>query len=133
MILVQAENEYGGSTSNDPWPFPDYYYIQYVEDQYRAAGITVPLISNDSGWPGGTGAPGSGIHNGSEVIGEWDIWGHDVYIMGFDCSQPDNWPAHLWGQGFIDYWVTYQSQISPTTFDAIAEWQGGTFDPWGGR
>jgi hypothetical protein len=57
VILVQPENEYTQATSAIT-PFPDPVYMQYVIDQIRAAGIVVPLISNDAS-PKGYNAPGT--------------------------------------------------------------------------
>ena len=45
MILVQPENEYSQALKADP-EFPDPVYFGFVEQQYRSAGIVVPLISN---------------------------------------------------------------------------------------
>ena len=57
VILFQPENEY---SSGSGIPFPNKKYLQYVNDQARNAGIVVPLINNDA-FPGGTGAPGTGL------------------------------------------------------------------------
>lgn len=56
VILYQPENEY---TWGLPLQFPDGEYMQYVEDQARQAGITVPIISNDA-FALGHNAPGTG-------------------------------------------------------------------------
>jgi len=58
--------------------------MQEIEDAFRAAGIVVPYISNDSR-PKGHNAPGTGK-------GEIDIYGHDNYPLGFDCAHPYIWP-----------------------------------------
>lgn len=58
MILYQPENEYSGASEGVL--FPNKPYMQYVIDQARNAGIVVPLINNDA-FPGGTGAPGTGL------------------------------------------------------------------------
>lgn len=56
VILYQPENEYS-SVSNAL--FLEAQYMQYVEDQARAAGIVVPLMNNDA-YPAGNNAPGTG-------------------------------------------------------------------------
>jgi len=58
VILFQPENEYT-SAVGDPL-FPDGQYMAYVEQQFRDAGIVVPMISNDAS-PNGHNAPGTGI------------------------------------------------------------------------
>ncbi|KAL9609398.1 MAG: hypothetical protein Q9167_005822 [Letrouitia subvulpina] len=118
VILLQPENEYSQST--DDIVFPDGAYFQAVEDQYRAAGITVPFISNDA-HPQGYDAPGSG--NGSV-----DIYGHDAYPLGFDCANPYTWPD---GALPTDFGALHKQQ-SPSTPYSLVEFQGGSFDPWGG-
>ncbi|KAI1501878.1 beta-galactosidase precursor [Biscogniauxia marginata] len=117
VILYQPENEY---TTSVILPFPNGKYMQYIEDQSRRAGIVVPLISNDAA-PLGHNAPGTGL-------GEVDIYGHDAYPLGFDCSTPLNWPS-LALSGV--YHQVHQLQ-SPSTPFSLLEFQGGSFDPWGG-
>ncbi|KAJ9611262.1 hypothetical protein H2200_004445 [Cladophialophora chaetospira] len=118
IILYQPENEYTGSCCGVD--FPDGQYMQDVIDQARAAGVVVPMISNDAS-PSGHNAPGTG--NGSV-----DVYGHDGYPLGFDCSHPTIWPD---GALPTTYWQTHLNQ-SPTTPYSIDEFQGGSFDPWGG-
>ncbi|KAL2869373.1 glycoside hydrolase family 35 protein [Aspergillus lucknowensis] len=118
VILYQPDNEYSGGCCGEEFPNPDYF--QYVIDQARRAGIVVPTISNDA-YPGGHNAPGTGK-------GEVDIYGHDNYPVGFDCSNPDVW---LEGGLPTDY-RDLHLEISPSTPYALVEYQAGAFDPWGG-
>ncbi|PNP55688.1 hypothetical protein THARTR1_04212 [Trichoderma harzianum] len=113
VILYQPENEY--SAGNAGVLFPNKPYFQYVIDQARNAGIVVPLINNDA-FPGGTSAPGTGL-------GSVDIYGHDAYP-----AHPYTWPEN----GLP---TTYRSQhlsMSPSTPFSLVEFQGGSFDPFGG-
>ena len=117
IILVQPENEY---TASKVEPFPDGEYMQYVQDQIRDAGIVVPFISNDAN-PGGHNLPGSGP-------GAMDIYGHDGYPLGFDCSNPT-----VWGdEQLVTDWYDKHMEHSPNTPYSILEFQGGSYDPWGG-
>ncbi|KAJ4296789.1 hypothetical protein N0V90_006837 [Kalmusia sp. IMI 367209] len=116
IILVQPENEY---TSSRLTPFPDPEYMGYVEDQLRNAGIVVPLINNDAS-PQGHNAPGQPA--------AVDIYGHDGYPLGFDCSNPTTWGDE---QLVTDYLDKHLNQ-SPSTPYSIIEFQGGSYDPWGG-
>ncbi|OBT75836.1 hypothetical protein VF21_04385 [Pseudogymnoascus sp. 05NY08] len=118
VILYQPENEYSGGIP--PAVFPDAPYFQRVIDQVRKAGIVVPLINNDA-WSGGHNAPGTGL-------GEVDIYGHDNYPIGFDCSDPTVWPA----DGLRTDQYSTRVEISPNTPYTIPEFQGGAFSPWGG-
>ncbi|MFF3981329.1 beta-galactosidase [Streptomyces sp. NPDC001828] len=81
-------------------------YIQHLVDKARADGITVPLTGN---------------HNGV-FARELDIDGHDSYPQGFNCSSPDTW------HGLPD--LSGAKKSDEPLF--LAEFQGGSFDPWGG-
>ncbi|KAH8907459.1 glycoside hydrolase family 35 protein [Coniochaeta sp. PMI_546] len=117
VILYQPENEYSGAVGVE---FPNADYMQYVEDQARKAGIVVPFVSNDA-FPGGHNAPGTGK-------GQVDIYGMDGYPLGFDCANPNTWPA---GALPTNWYLTHENQ-SPSTPYTIPEFQAGSFDPWGG-
>ena len=121
IILVQPENEY--SQARNGTLFPNHAYFAAVESQFRNAGIIVPFISNDAA-PYGYFAPG----NGTESAGNVDIYGHDSYPLGFDCANPTKWPQGLLPTNFR----TLHLQQSPTTPYSLVEFQGGSFDPWGG-
>ncbi|KAF9890344.1 hypothetical protein FE257_006010 [Aspergillus nanangensis] len=118
IILYQPDNEYSGGCCGET--FPDGEYMQYVIDQARKAGVVVPMVSNDA-WPGGHNAPGTGP-------GEVDIYGHDNYPLGFDCTNPSVWPE---GNLPTDY-RTLHLQNSPNTPYTLVEFQSGAYDPWGG-
>ena len=118
IILVQPENEYSQATPGTV--FPNHDYFQSVERAFRDAGIVVPFISNDAA-PHGYFAPGNGT-------GAVDIYGHDSYPLGFDCANPSTWPQGALPTNFR----TLHLQQSPTTPYSLVEFQGGSFDPWGG-
>ncbi|KJZ75914.1 hypothetical protein HIM_04738 [Hirsutella minnesotensis 3608] len=117
VVLFQPENEY---SSGHKIPFPNGKYFQYVIDQARKAGIVVPMINNDAG-PTGYYAPGSGV-------GAVDIYGHDSYPLGFNCGNPSQWPS----DGFPTNFRQLHMAQSPVTPFSLVEFQGGSFDPWGG-
>jgi hypothetical protein len=114
VILLQPENEY---TPLDRHPVPE--YMNAVYKQYRDAGIVVPFVSNDYGTHG-FNAPG-----GDAPV---DIYGHDGYPMEFDCTQPDKWRKERLR---VDYRESHVIQSSSTPY-TVPEFQGGSFDPWGG-
>ncbi|KAI9722192.1 MAG: hypothetical protein M1828_004875 [Chrysothrix sp. TS-e1954] len=118
VILFQSENEY--SQGNGDVLFPNHRYFADVEQMYRDNGIVLPFISNDAA-PHGYFAPGTGL-------GAVDIYGHDGYPLGFDCANPYTWPD---GALPIDYRDLHEEQ-SPNTPYSLIEFQGGSFDPWGG-
>lgn len=81
-------------------------YIKHLVDKAHADGITVPLTGN---------------HNGV-FAKELDIDGSDSYPQGFNCSSPDAW------HGLPD--LSGAKKPGQPLF--LAEFQGGSFDPWGG-
>jgi hypothetical protein len=81
----------------------------------------VPFISNDA-FPHGFFAPGSSI-NGT-MLGDVDIYGFDSYPLGFDCANPTVWPSGAIPTFFLS---DHEAQ-SPSTFDSIDEFQGGSFE-----
>lgn len=113
VIMLQPENEYGGG---------DKEYFAYVRDQFINNSITVPLINNDVG-PYGQQTPGG--------IDGVDIYGHDGYPLGFDCSNPTRWPEGAGIDAMRDWHIRHLDQ-SPDTPYSVIEFQGGSYDPWGG-
>jgi len=103
VILYQIENEYGSNT--------DAAYMQHTEDVVRSDGIAVPLTHNHccgaSTWATGPGAV--------------DLPGQDSYPQGFNCSNPTRWS----GVGTLPRFRDDSPIFTP-------EFQGGSFDPWGG-
>jgi len=86
VILYNAENEYAVNT--------DAAYMADLQDQAAAAGITVPITTNDccdaaswsSTWADGPGAV--------------ELPGVDDYPQSFDCTQLDLWGP--WGEGVTE-------------------------------
>ncbi|CAD6443312.1 d050c883-7502-4bd3-b503-f4eb7cc8b717 [Sclerotinia trifoliorum] len=121
VIMVQPENEYSS------WPgvtnFPSQMnkdYMAFVEQQLLDAGIVVPFIVNDN-LNIGNFAPGSGL-------AEVNIYGIDAYPMRYDCGDPYIWPTYR----FPKTWEMTHANYSPSTPFAVAEFQGGGGDGWGG-
>jgi hypothetical protein len=87
--------------------------------QFRDLGIVVPLINNVA-WPSGINAPGTDA--------PVDIYGHDAYPLGMNCTDPTYWiddalPAN---------WRETHLEQSPSTPYMLVEYQGGAYQPWGG-
>lgn len=114
VILVQSENEFFPSSPDDPGRSE---YMVLIEDTLRDNGIIkVPLTHNDAG-TNGRFASGLG-----EV--DWYMW--DNYPNNFLCSMPDIWNEV---QSTLDQ---AHMSIDPLEPWAAGEFQGGSFDPWGG-
>lgn len=108
IILYQVENEYTYGTL-DPT------YMQQLEAKVRADGIDVPLDHNDASLKG-TWASGPGAVN---------LYAFDSYPQGFNCSTPQVWSS-------VPTNFASAHAYSPGTPIFIGEFQGGSFDPWGG-
>jgi beta-galactosidase GanA len=103
VITYQVENEfYDGSAAGRQ-------YMTHLEQKARADGITVPLVGN---------------HNNTfnSGAGALDVDMPDAYPQGFNCGNPTAW------KGLRDL-SGYRVDGKPL---GIAEFQGGSFDPWGG-
>ena len=104
VILYQIENEYTGRST------ADLQYLADLEQQAKADGIDVPFTFNQCcGGPfytSGTGAV--------------NISGPDNYPLGFNCANPDGF-----GQPY-----GYPTQNGEPLY--LPEFQGGSFDGWGG-
>ncbi|KAJ7477091.1 glycoside hydrolase family 35 protein [Mycena galericulata] len=113
VILVQVENEYSGF---QPPYTEDFTYESELKSIMRASGVNIPLTVNDA-WPGGH-------------FVDVDIYGYDSYPNGFDCAAPDVWLSSAVDS--TEYFWGAHLQYSPQSPNAVFEFQGGAFDPWGG-
>jgi beta-galactosidase GanA len=105
VILYQPENEFYDESKEGRE------YMQAIERKARADGITVPFIGNDDG-------------AFAKGIGAVQLPGYDSYPQGFDCSRPGRWNP---GRDFSKQ--RHEQRDTPLYFP---EFQGGSFDPWGG-
>ena len=103
VILDQIENEfYDGSAQARD-------YMTHLETQAHADGISVPLTGNNNGT----------FNSGPGAL---EIDGPDSYPQGFNCSNPTSW------HGLPD--ISYDHPAGRPLY--TPEFQGGSFDPWGG-
>lgn len=51
-----------------------------------------------------------------------------ILHSGFDCANPQTWPAQALSSGYADS----HAEFGGSTPFSILEFQGGSFDPWGG-
>lgn len=105
VILYNAENEYAVNS--------DAAYMDDIQHQALAAGITVPITTNDccdaaswtSTWVDGPGAV--------------ELPGVDTYPQSFDCAHPDLWGP--WGDGITE-------RLRDDTPVLSLEYQAGAID-----
>ncbi|KZT12288.1 glycoside hydrolase family 35 protein [Laetiporus sulphureus 93-53] len=109
ILLLQIDNEYEQNAVTGE------YFVE-LENTYREAGVVVPLTYNDPG-------EGQNFINGTGAV---DIYGLDSYPQGFDCSDPIVWSS------VVANYHQYHEETDPGEPWYMPEFQGGSFDPWGG-
>ncbi|KAI0027626.1 glycoside hydrolase superfamily [Vararia minispora EC-137] len=114
VVVVQAENEYGPSSPQNPGRSE---YMQTIEDTLRSNGVDrVPLQ---------VCLP----HVNSALLtrlGAVDLYTWDAYPGRYDCSHPDAWHE------VITNYSAWHQHDDPDLVWATGEFQGGSLDPWGG-
>ncbi|KAJ5682963.1 hypothetical protein N7462_006128 [Penicillium macrosclerotiorum] len=131
-IVYQIENEYGqqwiGSASERVPNETAIAYMELLEANARANGITVPLTAND---------PNMNSHSWGS---DWSDEGGNVDVAGVD-SYPSCWTCDLTqctstnGEyvafQVLDYY-DYFAESQPSMPNFMPEFQGGSYNPWGG-
>ncbi|CAE6444221.1 unnamed protein product [Rhizoctonia solani] len=135
VIAVQLENEYLATHSpGHKYKAP---YMAALARRFVDRGIVVPLTYNDA-YMGGNYATGEigqceegeeeGGENGSHGKGRCgvELYGVDSYPQRFDCSNPDVWNP------VVTTYHDFHMKTNPHEPLYIPEFQGGSFDAWGG-
>ncbi|KAG9080887.1 hypothetical protein FRC06_006028, partial [Ceratobasidium sp. 370] len=117
VILVQCENEFSMSNPLDWTTYGHTDHMKWIEETMRANGITKVPLTHDDWHAGGQFASGEA---------KVDLYGWNRYPLGFDCSHPT-----VWGQVNSNFDAGHQ-QHNPAEPLYLAEFQGGSFDPWNG-
>jgi len=104
VILYQIENEYTGKSA------ADVQYMADLEQQATSDGIDVPFTFNQC----------CGADTFTSGTGAVNISGTDNYPLGFDCANTSNF-SQPYG---------YPSYTGEPIY--LPEFQGGSFDGWGG-
>ncbi|KAI1125308.1 glycoside hydrolase superfamily [Nemania abortiva] len=131
VILFQVENELGSQWLNTAKKTPNVpvqEYMALLEQAARDNGINVPLTQNspnmnDFSWS----------HDFSDALGNVDVVGLDSYPSCWSCNLSEC-------TGTNGQYVAYQTQNyydyftvqSPTQPSFMPEFQGGSYNPWGG-
>ncbi|CAE6463948.1 unnamed protein product [Rhizoctonia solani] len=135
VIAVQLENEYLATHSpGHKYKAP---YMAALAKRFVDRGVVVPLTYNDA-YMGGNYATGEigQCEEGAEKGGEGgshgkgrcgvEIYGVDSYPQRFDCSNPDVWNP------VVTTYHDFHMKTDPHEPLYIPEFQGGSFDAWGG-
>ncbi|CAN9151065.1 unnamed protein product [Alternaria alternata] len=131
-LVYQIENEYGEQWEDREEKIPNTAagrYMQALEDSARANGIDVPLIHNDpnmntKSWSKDF-APGA--------VGNVDVAGLDSYPSCWSCNLDEctGTNGEYVAYQVIDYYDHFV-EVSPTQPSFFPEFQGGSYNPWGG-
>ncbi|KAK0564485.1 hypothetical protein OC844_001686 [Tilletia horrida] len=106
VIGIQADNEYHAGPTRDA-------YIKSLVQFYKDRGVWL-VTYNDIGQQ-------------NSFVDIVDLWGLDSYPLGFDCSHPEKW------QQIPDDYLARHERTNPNEPFIIPEWQGGSYDPFGGE
>ncbi|UZP38687.1 hypothetical protein NXS19_006503 [Fusarium pseudograminearum] len=132
VAMFQIENELGGQWKNDDKRIlnePVANYMQLLKDAARDAGIDVPVFHN---------APNTRTFSWSNdfeanATGNVDVTGVDSYPSCWSCNLDECTGTN--GE-YVPYniqdYVTYFSKQSPAQPHFLPEFQGGSYNPWGG-
>lgn len=131
VVLFQIENEYGEQwadvATRTPDPAADE-YMALLEAGARASGIDVPLTHNDPNMNAK-----SWSQDFSNVTGNVDVVGVDSYPSCWSCnlSECTGTNGAYVAYQTVDY-DDYFADFSPTQPNFLPEFQGGSYNPWGG-
>ncbi|KAK0112257.1 hypothetical protein ONS96_001506 [Cadophora gregata f. sp. sojae] len=132
VFIYQLENEYGNQWTNVAAKTPNYPGIAYMEllqKTARDAGIDVPLIHNNPNMNTKSWSKDYGAGFGGNV----DNYALDHYPSCWSCDLTEctgtngNVPEFT----VYNYYNNFQ-QVAPTQPSFLAEFQGGSYNPWSG-
>lgn len=132
VFIFQIENEYGNQWKNIATKTPNYPAIDYMElleANARENGIDVPLIHNNPNMNSK-----SWSKDFSNEGGNVDIYAADHYPSCWSCDLSECTGTNGAVPEFTTYDIYYTSfqSVAPTQPSFLAEFQGGSYNPWGG-
>lgn len=131
VVLFQVENELGEQWEDVATRTPDAAeddYMALLEASARASGIDVPLTHNNPNMNAY-----SWSRDFSNVTGNVDVVGLDSYPSCWSCnlSECTGTNGAYVAYRTVDY-DGYFADFSPTQPNFMPEFQGGSYNPWGG-
>ncbi|KAI5782401.1 glycoside hydrolase family 35 protein [Peziza echinospora] len=132
VLLYQLENEYGEQWLGDPaLKVPNragIEHMQLLEKSARESGVDVPLFHNNPNmWSR------SWSKDYSSVGGELDMYGIDHYPECWSCNYDECTGVNSGYKPFTVYeYYSHFQAISPSQPSFMPEFQGGSYNPWGG-
>ncbi|KAK6224828.1 glycosyl hydrolase family 35 [Colletotrichum tabaci] len=131
VLMFQIENELNGQWKNIPNRVlnpPIANYMQLLQDSARENGIDVPLAHNAPNMRGF-----SWSKDFSNATGNVDVVGVDSYPSCWSCNLSECTGTNGQYTPYLtqDYY-TYFTIQSPSQPNFLPEFQGGSYNPWGG-
>lgn len=131
VITFQIENELGGQWKDVATKTPNApvgNYMQILQNGAREAGIDVPLTHNNPNMNSY-----SWSKDFSNATGNVDVVGVDSYPSCWscdlsECAGTNGAYVAYQVQNYVDYFASF----SPTQPSFLPEFQGGSYNPWGG-
>ena len=131
-LAYQIENEYGYQWTNATAKTPNatgIAYMELLEANARENGITIPLTHNNPNM----NSKSWSMDYGAGVGGDVDIYGLDSYPACWSCNLAECTSTNGPYVPFeIEYYYEHFQQVSPTQPSFMPEFQGGSYNPWGG-
>ncbi|KAG9094270.1 hypothetical protein FS749_012782 [Ceratobasidium sp. UAMH 11750] len=124
LLMFQIENEISGqrtSSGAENWPLID--YMKQLEQTSRQSGLVIPFFTN---------APNMGSMSWTkdyDVNGAQDIYGLDSYPACWSCNLDEC--GNVKPFTVVSYHEHFD-KVSPTQPSFLPEFQGGSYNPWGG-
>jgi len=133
VLLFQVENEYGEQWLNVTARTPNetaIAYMKLLEASAKNNGVDIPTIANNPNLGSKCWSLDYDIHH---VGGDTDLYGLDNYPSCWSCNLAECTSVNGVLPEFttLDYYTNFQ-QTAPTMPSILAEFQGGSFNPWGG-
>ncbi|KAJ5033394.1 uncharacterized protein L3040_008511 [Drepanopeziza brunnea f. sp. 'multigermtubi'] len=132
VFIYQIENEYGNQwinvtakTPNDP----AIAYMELLQKCARDAGIDIPLVHNNPN----VNTKSWSKDYGAGVGGNVDVYGLDSYPSCWSCDVTEctGTNGNVPDFSLFGYQSNFQ-EVAPTQPSFLAEFQGGSYNPWGG-
>lgn len=133
VIIYQIENEYGYQWENVAKRTPNetgIHYMELLEASARNSGIDIPTLHNNPNLGSKAWSHDYDINN---VGGDVDIYAVDNYPSCWSCNLEECTSTNGFPPDFttFDYFTNFQ-ETAPTQPSILAEFQGGSYNPWNG-
>ncbi|GAB7366896.1 hypothetical protein MBLNU230_g1257t1 [Neophaeotheca triangularis] len=133
VVLYQLDNEYGQQWEDVDERIPNntaIHYMELLEESTRRSGVDMPTIHNNPNFNTKSWSTDYDINNEG---GNTDLYSLDHYPSCWSCkletcSSLQGFPPEF---TTFDYYTNFQ-ETAPSHPQILGEFQGGSYNPWGG-